>query len=63
MLIEFVFFDNFVSHCDSERFHWVGVGIVVGAYHLVEVVDHVLFEVHHDCYNYKRDSTLNYMPF
>lgn len=40
----------------------MGVGIVVGAYHLVEVVDHVLFEVHHDCYNYKRDSALNYMP-
>lgn len=47
MLVKFVSFDNLVSHGYSEGFHGVRVGIVVGAYHFVEVVHHVFFEVHH----------------
>jgi hypothetical protein len=47
MLVEFVSLDNLVSHGDSEGLHGVCVGVVVGAYHFVEVVNHVLFEVHH----------------
>lgn len=48
VLVEFVLFDDFVSHGYPEGLHGVGVGVVVGAYHFVEVVHHVLLEVHHE---------------
>lgn len=48
VLVELVLADDLVSHGYSEGLHGVGEGVVVGADHLVEVVHHVLFEVHHD---------------
>ena len=48
MLVELVLAYDFVRHSYSERLHGVGEGVVIGADHLIEVVNHVLFEVHHD---------------
>lgn len=46
-LIDGVALDKLVGHGDPERFHGVVVGVVIGADHLVEVVDNILFEVEH----------------
>lgn len=47
VVVELVFFYYLVGHGYSEGFHGVGEGVVVGADHVVEVIHHVFFEVHH----------------
>ena len=46
VLIEVVFADDLVGHGHPEGFHGVSEGVVVGADHLVEVVNHIFFRGH-----------------
>jgi hypothetical protein len=46
MLIQIVFSYDLISHRNSQWLHWVSVCVVIGSYHLVEVIDHVLLRTH-----------------
>jgi len=50
VIVEFVLAHYFVSHGHPERFHGMAEGVVVGADHLVEVINHILFVLHHSIF-------------
>lgn len=47
MLIDVVLLDDLVSHGHPQWLHGMRKGIMIGTNHLVEVIHHILFKVHH----------------
>lgn len=46
VVVQLVFFDNFISHSDSQWFHGVVDCVVVGADHSIEIINHILLVIH-----------------
>lgn len=46
MFVKLVFFDDLVGHGDTKGFHGMGERVVIGSYHLIEVVNYVFFRGH-----------------
>ncbi len=47
MVVKFIVFDDLVGHGYSEGLHWMVDCVVVSSDHSIEVVDNILFEIHH----------------
>jgi len=46
VIIQLIFTHYFVSHCYSQRLHWMTVGVVKCSDHVVEIVDDIVFVIH-----------------
>lgn len=49
VVIELILADDFVGHCDSQRFHWMTVRVVESTDHLIKIINAILFEFHLYC--------------